>query len=83
MTFCPWPVFKEKGFHFQKEDFDQHTFNIEEIFHPLMMLGIKNRSQFEIKPQLSLFYGKCFTLKDKVKLPIFSCYLPIKNIEML
>ena len=67
MTFCPWPVYKKRGYYFQKDDFNDNTFDLEDIFHPVMLQFLKMESLYQIKTTWSVFYGKCFTLKYKVK----------------
>ena len=66
MTFCPWPVYRTKGFHFQKEDFNKNTFDLEDMFHPVMLSVLKDEALVQIKTIWSIFYGKCFTVKYKV-----------------
>ena len=66
MTFCPWPMYRKKGFYFQKEDFDKNTFDLKDVFHPVMLPELNNKSLYQIKTSQSLFYGKCFTIKYKV-----------------
>jgi len=65
-TFCPWPVYRNKGFHFSKEDFKKNTFEKEDLFHPYFLANIRNGSKTTIKEVWSIHYGRCFTLIIKV-----------------
>ena len=60
-------MFRENGARFRKDDFNQITFDLEEMFHPVMLAALKNESLFHVKTVWSVFYGKCFTVKSKVK----------------
>ena len=60
-------MFRENGARFRKDDFNKITFDLEEMFHPVMLAALKNESLFHVKTVWSVFYGKCFTVKSKVK----------------
>ena len=65
MTFCPWPLFKNQGFHYTSEGFKKNSFDLEEIFHPQGMEDLKNETLFLIKTTWTMFYGQCFTIITK------------------
>ena len=80
LTFCPWPVYKRQGFHFKIEDFHKNTFDLEDMFHPQTLRFCKNKTKYEIKTVMSIYYGKCFTLKNKVNKLLNQIIL--KNYQM-
>ena len=65
-TFCPWPVYRNKGFHFSKEDFMKNTFEKEEMFDPDFLASISKIPTTTIKELWSVQYGRCYTLIIKV-----------------
>jgi hypothetical protein len=58
------------------DKFLQHTFNIDEFFDPSTLIELRNKSLFSLKENLSIFYGRGYTV----------CYLnkvSAKNIKFI
>jgi hypothetical protein len=66
LTFCPWPVYKTKGLHYNQEDYKLNTFDLEEIFYIEALIELKNSSLYSFNETLSIHYGCCHTIKYKV-----------------
>jgi hypothetical protein len=69
-TFCPWPVYKSKGLHYNPDDFKKNTFNLEEIFYDYTLDDLKNSSLYSVNETWSIQYGRCHTINYKVNLSI-------------
>jgi hypothetical protein len=69
-TFCPWPVYKSKGLHYNPDNFKKNTFNLEEIFDNLTLVDLKNSSLYSVNETWSIQYGRCHTINYKVNLSI-------------
>jgi hypothetical protein len=65
-TFCPWPVYKTRGLHYNPEDFKKNTFNLEEIFYNDTLIDLKNSSLYSFNETWSIHYGRCHTINYKV-----------------
>jgi hypothetical protein len=65
-TFCPWPVYKKKGFYYKEKDFIENTFSIEDIFHNWTLPNLRNRTLYNITEVQSLLYGRCYTISKQV-----------------
>ena len=65
-TFCPWPVYKTKGLHYNPEDFKRNTFDLEEIFENNTLSLLRNSSQYSLNETWSIQYGRCHTINHKV-----------------
>jgi hypothetical protein len=65
-TFCPWPVYKTRGLHYNPEDFKKNTFNLEEIFYNDTLIDLKNSSLYSFNETWSVHYGRCHTINYKV-----------------
>ena len=66
LTFCPWPVYKTRGLHYNPEDFKLNTFDLEEIFYNETLIELKNSSLYSFNETWSIHYGRCHTIKYKV-----------------
>ena len=69
-TFCPWPVYKSKGLHYNPDNFKKNTFNLEEIFDNYSLVDLKNSSLYSVNETWSILYGRCHTINYKVNLSI-------------
>ena len=69
-TFCPWPVYKSKGLHYNPDNFQKNTFNLEEIFDNYSLVDLKNSSLYSVNETWSIQYGRCHTINYKVNLSI-------------
>jgi hypothetical protein len=65
-TFCPWPVYKSKGLHYNPDNFKKNTFNLEEIFYDYTLDDLNNSSLYSVNETWSIQYGRCYTINYKV-----------------
>jgi hypothetical protein len=81
ITFCPWPAFKKRGFHFNRKLLDENTFGLEDIFQPDTVTVLKNKTIFEIKEVRNYYIGKCFTMRSLISFRKFEegVYLQFKK----
>jgi hypothetical protein len=66
LTFCPWPAFKKRGFHFNRKKLDENTFGLDDIFQPDTVTVLKNKTRYEIKEIRNYYIGKCFTMRSLI-----------------
>ncbi len=67
---CALPSFKKKGFHFSETAFNANVFSLEEIFEGLDRDDTLF-NHYSVSTVNSLFYGRCYSLTSKYKLPVF------------
>ena len=64
LTVCPWPAFKEKGFHYTAEKYEDMAFTKEDLFNKsAMKSAIRDFNYLDIQEIRSLALGRCFTIK--------------------
>jgi hypothetical protein len=76
LTVYALPAYKTTGFHYSREEFLEHTYGINEFFDPQSMVEIQNKSLYLLTENLSIFYGRGYTV----------CYLKkvaAKNIKFI
>ena len=62
LTFYALPAYKTTGFHYSKDDFLAHTYTIREFFDPQTLIEIQNKSLYSLNENLSIFYGRGYTV---------------------
>jgi hypothetical protein len=70
------PMLNYFTYNLNSDEFLQHTFNIEEFFDSSTLIELRNKSLFSLKENLSIFYGRGYTV----------CYLKkvaAKNIRFI
>jgi hypothetical protein len=65
-TFCPWPVYKKRGFYFSDSDFLNNTYEFTDIFSNFSMSILTNKSLYTWKETRSIYYGRCYTIVKQV-----------------
>ena len=69
-------MFNYFTYNLNSDEFLQHTFNIEEFFDSSTLIELRNKSLFSLTENLSIFYGRGYTV----------CYLKkvaAKNIKFI
>lgn len=71
ITICPWPAFKEQGFHFTNEKYENMTFKKEDLFN-ISVMNQPNRDikHIDIHETRSPALGRCFTVKVTKRLSL-------------
>ena len=62
ITIRPTAAYKRHGFFYTKEDYEENTFKLEDIFHPETIERLNNTSLYTIENLNTLVYGKCHKL---------------------
>jgi hypothetical protein len=62
VTFYALNAYKTSGFHYSKKEFLDHTFSIEEFFDQQTLDELKNKSIYTMTENLSIFYGRGYTI---------------------
>ena len=63
ITLCPGQAWKASGPFLNEYQFKNSTYSMEEIFHPLTLNALQNKSLFIVKEQYASYYGLCFTME--------------------
>ena len=58
----PIAAYKKHGFYFTDKDYDENTFQLEDIFHSETVKRLKNASEYFVETINTLVYGKCFRI---------------------
>lgn len=70
LTLYALNAYKTSGFHYSKKEFLENTFNIEDFFDQQTLDELKNKSIFAMTENLSIFYGRGYTICYLKKVPI-------------
>ncbi len=54
--------YKKRGFYFDLAQFQENTYDLNDIFQNETIIKLKNSSLFNMKEIHSIFYGKCYSL---------------------
>ena len=63
LTLCPGPAWKSSGPFLNEDQFKDSIYSAEEIFHPITLELLRNKSLFTFKEQYSSYYGLCFVIQ--------------------
>jgi hypothetical protein len=87
LTACPWAVYRERGFYFNKNEFIKQTFEREEIFFNISFINLFDISVFQIEEIYTIFQGRCYMVCHSKPLPrmipftiFFQKYMDLKGI---
>ena len=70
ITVCPWMAFKSLGFHYSSANFNQNTFEKDEVFLNATNISVFDESKYAVEEIRRIFLGRCYTilpLKPKKK----------------
>ena len=62
ITIRPAAASKKHGFFYTKQDYEENTFNLDDVFHPETVERLSNESLYTIDHLNTLVYGKCHKL---------------------
>ena len=62
ITIRPAAAYKKHGFFYTKQDYEENTFNLDDVFHPETVERLSNESLYTIDHLNTLVYGKCHKL---------------------
>ena len=62
LTFYAMPAYKKNGFHYSKDDYQNQTYNITDIFDNTTLEQLGNKSNLLYTETRSLFYGRGYTV---------------------
>ena len=60
LTFCPWKVFKNRGFFYRLGDFINQTFDCKDIFLNENFCNLNSQTKVHVEEIKSIFLGRCY-----------------------
>lgn len=81
LSICPWPAYKEAGFHFNSTKFENVTFKLDDILDDSTLKSFgADLTLIDVVETRSIIFGKCFTLKVNKRLSLSQpFFLPLKR----